>query len=154
MGADRRNVLLVCVGALGGYCYAAKYSAALITVYALVFILWRARDWRPAALALACAATMAVPWMLKDWVYVHNPIAPFGNRLFRNPYIHVEFERAWTEFLRTYGSNDRGKILRDVFLDGQVTGTPLGPVFLLLPLGLLALRKRPDGTYCWQAVSC
>jgi hypothetical protein len=140
--ADRRNALLVCVGMLGGYCYAAKYTAATIAVYAVGFVLWRTRKWKAAALVIACAALMAVPWMLKDWIYVHNPIAPFGNRFFRNPYIHVEFERYWTDFLRTYGVSDRRKLLRDVFLDGQVTGTPLGAIFLLLPLGLLALRKK------------
>jgi hypothetical protein len=55
----------------------------------------------------------------------------------------VEFERYWTEFLRTYGVSDRWKIVQDVFVDGQATGTPLGLVFLLLPLGLLALRQKP-----------
>ncbi|HVY93004.1 MAG TPA: hypothetical protein VHA14_09655, partial [Bryobacteraceae bacterium] len=140
---DRRYAVLACIGAMSGYCYAAKYTAAVVAVYAAVFVLWRARAWRPVALLTACAALMAVPWMLKDWIYVRNPIAPFANHYFRNPYIHVEFERYWTEFLRTYGVSDRWKIVQDVFVDGQATGTPLGLVFLLLPLGLLALRQKP-----------
>lgn len=139
---DRRSSLLVCIGLLGGFCYAAKYTAAIMAIYGAGYVLWRTRSARAATLVVACAAIMAGPWLVKNWIYVRNPIAPFGNRVFRNPYIHVELERRWTAYLRTYGLTDMRKLPWDAVVEGAATQTPLGPVFLLLPLGLLALRKR------------
>jgi hypothetical protein len=138
---NRSNASLICIGLLGGYCYATKYTAAIMAIYGAGFVLWRTRSWRPVAIVAACAAIMALPWMSKDWIYVHNPVAPFANLLFRNPYIHPEFERVWTEYLRTYGSTDLWKLPWDILVTGNTTGNLLGPVFLILPLALLSLRN-------------
>ncbi len=139
---DRRNALLICVGLMAGYCYAAKYTAAVMAIYGAGFILWRSRSVRGAGLATACAILMAGPWLVKNWIYVHNPLAPFANRIFRNPYIRPDFERRWTAFLKDYGVEDRRKLPWMVIVDGGVAQTPLGVVFLILPIGLLALRKK------------
>jgi hypothetical protein len=139
---DRRNSLLICIGLLGGYCYAAKYTAAVMAIYGAGYVLWRSRSLRAAALVAACAAIMAGPWLVKNWIYVSNPIAPFGNSVFRNPYIHPDFERRLIVFLRDYGLSDRRKLPWMVFVDGGVAQMPLGPVFLMLPFALLALRKK------------
>ena len=64
----------------------------------------------------------------------------------RNPYIHPDFERRSTTFLRDYGVSDRSKLPWMVIVDGGVAQTPLGAVFLILPIGLLALREQ---TGCW-----
>ena len=140
--ADRRDSLLICIGLVGGYCYAAKYTAAVMAIYGAAYVLWRSRRVQSAALVAACAALTAGPWLAKNWIYVDNPVAPFANRIFRNPYIHPDFERRWTEFLRHYWLTDMRKLPWDAIVEGRATQTPLGPVFLLLPLGLLALRKK------------
>lgn len=139
---DRRNAVLICIGLLGGYCYAAKYTSAIMAVYGTGFVVWRSRRIRAGVLVAACAAVMAGPWLVKNWIYAGNPLAPFANRVFRNPYIHPEFERKWTAFLRDYGVSDRRKLPWMVIVDGGVAQTPLGVVFLILPIGLLALRKK------------
>jgi hypothetical protein len=137
----RHRALLVCIGLLAGYCYAAKYTAALMAVYALAYVLWRARSLRPVLVIATCAAIMIAPWLLKDWIYVHNPIAPFANQIFRNPFIHPDVERLWREVVRSYAVTDRSALARMAFLTGGVLQNPLGPIFLLAPLALLALRK-------------
>ena len=138
---DGANSFLICIGVLGGYCYATKYTAAIMVIYAMGYVLWRTRSLRPVAVVAACGAVMIAPWMLKDWIYVHNPIAPFANSLFRNPYIHPEFERNWFELLRTYNVADRSTLPWMIFVTGGALQNPLGPVFLLTPLVLLSLRK-------------
>ena len=39
---------------------------------------------------------------MKNLIVVHNPVSPFFNRLFLNPYVHVDFEQNWTRDLRSY----------------------------------------------------
>jgi len=42
-----------------------------------------------------CAAIMMAPWVIKNIVLLGNPVSPFGNRIFRNPFIHVSFELSY-----------------------------------------------------------
>ena len=100
--------LLIPVGLLAGYAYAAKYTAFPIGIYALGFVAWRSRRLRPLGKSLrpvlvvaGCALIMAGPWIARNWIWYQNPLAPFGNWLFRNPYVHVIFEQDYAEFLRT-----------------------------------------------------
>src|SRR5579875_1312696 len=66
---SRDGRLLLPIGLLGGYAYAAKYTAAVILLYALAFVGFRARRLRPALTVAALAALVIAPWMLKDWIY-------------------------------------------------------------------------------------
>ena len=134
--------ILVAVGLLAGYCYAAKYTAFVMVFYAAGFVAWRTRTVAPTLLVAGCSLLMAAPWIAKDWIYVGNPIAPFANRFFQNPYIHVSFERNWAANLRTYGLQNLWTLPLEVTYRGETTGGLLGPVFLAAPLGLLALRSR------------
>jgi len=142
--------LLIPIGLLAGYAYAAKYTAFTIGIYALGFVAWRARRWKSVALVAACAALMAGPWVVRSWMLYENPGAPLGNWLFRNPYIHVMFEKDYSQYLRTYQVKDKSTIPLDVTIGGEKTQGLIGPLFLLLPLGLLALRRR-TGRHVWIA---
>ena len=139
---QRAARLLVPIGLLAGYAYAAKYTAFVMLPYALVFVAWRTRRLRPAMMVAACAAVMMAPWMIKDWIYVHNPVAPFANELFPNPYVHVLVEQQWAEWLRRYGLKSLWALPMEVTVHGGYTQGIIGPVFLLAPLALLALRYR------------
>ncbi|MDP8990920.1 MAG: glycosyltransferase family 39 protein, partial [Acidobacteriota bacterium] len=97
---DRR--VLIVIGLLAGYCYAAKYTAFVMIVYALGFIVWRTRQWQPALTVAGCSLIMIAPWMIKNWIYVHNPVAPFANQWFPNPYFYVAVEKDWMATLRDY----------------------------------------------------
>ena len=118
--------LLVAAGCVAGFAYAAKYTAWVAVPYALGFVAWKSRRVRDPAIVAACASLLILPWMAKNWMWVHNPVAPFFNGVFPNPYITVAFEREYRHSLATNGRFP----------------WELGPVFLLAPLGLLALRIK------------
>ncbi|MEP6962155.1 MAG: hypothetical protein ABI995_08755, partial [Acidobacteriota bacterium] len=140
--------LLIPVGLLAGYAYAAKYTTFPIGIYALGFVAFKARRLKPVLLVAACAAIMAGPWIARNWIEFQNPVAPLANSTFRNPYVHVMFENQYSEYLRHYGVTDRRTLPLDVTIGGEKTTGLIGPLFLLLPLGLLALRRR-EGRHLW-----
>jgi hypothetical protein len=141
----RQTRFLVAIGVLAGFAYAAKYTAGLAVPYALIFavicIVRKKESWlRPALVVGFCAALVIAPWMVKNIVVVHNPFAPFLNKYFRNPYFHISVEEEYLRSMRTYS----GVTLREFPVEVTMKGTRLtgllGPVFLLTPLMLLALR--------------
>jgi len=142
--AQRDARLLLPAGLLAGYAYAAKYTAAIILVYALAFVAWRARRIRPLIVVTAAAALMAIPWVLKDWIYYQNPVMPFADEVFPNAYVHPIVEEQWVESLRHYELPSFRQLPWQVTVRGDYTEGILGPIFLLTPLALLAWR-RPVG---------
>ncbi|HSW49245.1 MAG TPA: glycosyltransferase family 39 protein [Bryobacteraceae bacterium] len=136
--------LLVPVGLLAGFAYSAKYTAAVMIPYALGFVIWKNRSrgaplLRPLLVVSGCALLMMLPWLLKNWLWLGNPLSPFANALFPNPYVSPGFEQDYTASLRHYDLKPMWVWPTAVTLHGQLTGV-LGPVFLLAPLGLIALR--------------
>jgi hypothetical protein len=148
--ADRQPAWLVLIGLVAGFAYAIKYTACLGVPYALGFVgwkLWRARRpfLRPLAIVAVCALLMMAPWMLKNWIWVGNPVSPFFNRLFPNPYVHISLEEAYFQRLRNYdGLTSYWAVPIEATVRGGVLHGFLGPLFLLAPLALLALRS-PSG---------
>ena len=134
--------MLIPVGLLAGYAYAAKYTAFPIAIYALGFVAWRSRRLRPMLVVMGCALIMAGPWIARNWIWYQNPVAPFANSIFRNPYVHVIFEQDYSESLRHYGMPSLRPLALEATIRGQYIGGIIGPVFLLLPVALLALRYR------------
>jgi len=116
-------------------------------VYAVVMVGWKNR--RAAAMVAACAGLIAVPWFVKNWIYFQNPVAPLFNRLFPNPYVMASFEDTYRRYFTMYGLQSRWQIPMEVTTHGTMSGL-LGPIFLLAPIGLLAL-KRVEGRRLWLA---
>ena len=139
---NRDHRILIVIGLLAGYCYAAKYTAFVMIVYAIGFIIWRTRQWQPALMVAGCSLIMIAPWVIKNWIYVHNPVAPFANQWFPNPYFYVAVEKDWTATLRDYRLKSLWTLPLEVTVRGMATQGLLGPVFLAAPLALLALRNR------------
>ena len=138
----RDNRVLVAAGLMAGYAYAAKYTAFVMLPFALGYVLWRARRMRPLIPVCLFAALMIAPWMLKNWIIVENPIAPFGNAIFRNPYFHPIFEQELSTAMRDYGIANKRALPLEVTIRGQKTQGLLGVTFLLAPVALLALRYQ------------
>ena len=89
------------------------------------------------------ALLMIAPWLIKNAVTVGNPFSPFVNRLFPNPNIRISFEESYREYHKRYeGLKSNWDIPVEVTIRGGVLNGLLGPVFLLAPIGLLALRWR------------
>ena len=78
--------------------------------------------------------------MIKNVVVVQNPLAPLLNKYFRNPYVHVQMEKEYTENLSRYDVENKWTLPLEVTVRGGKTTGVIGPVFLLLPLALLSLR--------------
>ncbi len=145
--AERRFAFFVPIGLLAGFGFAAKYTAFIGVPFALGFVVWKMRPrsfvsvLKPAAVISACALIVMIPWLVRNTLWFQNPFAPFLNSLFPNPYFHISFEKE-------YGLLRRSQLLngwRDFPLEatlGHKLGGVMGPLFLLAPLALLALRWR------------
>lgn len=131
---ERDDSLLWAIGLLCGFAFAIKYTAFLAFPYAVLRI--RSRKLIRVA---AIAALWVTPWLVKNAIVVGNPVSPFANKIFRNPYVHVAFEEDYSASMRNYdGLATYADIPLEVTMRGQVLGGLLGPVFLLAPIALLA----------------
>lgn len=145
---QREAALLIPIGILAGFDFAIKYTAFMAPIYAAGFIAyasWRSRRavLRPTLLVVVSAAAVIAPTLMKNWIVVRNPVSPFLNRVFHNPYVHVDFEEAMSSRMRSYDIHSLRELVYEVTTGGEKTQGVLGPVFLLAPLSLLALRCAP-----------
>jgi hypothetical protein len=143
---ERSPRLLILIGLVAGFGYAVKYTAFLGILYAIGFVAWKSRKkvgfalTSPAVVA-GCAALLALPWIVKNWIWVQNPFSPFFNHIFPNPYVTDYFESGFRQDLALYDLPTRWMIPWAVTVSGRLAGV-LGPVFLLAPIALLSLRRR------------
>ena len=127
---------------MAGYAFAAKYTMFVMVPYALFFVAWRTRRLRPVAIAAAGAVLTCAPWLIKNWIFMHDPVAPFFTRVFPSPYLHTLIIEEWEQYLHRYDVPNLWALPLEVTGRGGLTQGIIGPIFLLAPLGLLALRDR------------
>ena len=143
----RRPALIVPAALIAGFCFAIKYTGFAAGLYVLAVLAWeylrdrRSDTAKAFAIAAALILMMAAPWLIRDWLWLHNPVSPFYNRLFPNPYTHISFEDDYRRYFHTYDLPSLKPLFWKVTVRGQLGGQ-LGPVFLLTPLALLGLRSR------------
>jgi hypothetical protein len=144
---ERIAHLLIPIGILAGASYAVKYTAAIGLPYAIAFVAWKL--WRggkpllrPLLTVSALAALIILPWMVKNAVVIGNPLAPFANTLFPNPYVHVSFEKQYLSNLRNYHLTGWFQAPAELTVRGERLQGFVGPIFLLLPIALLSLRRE------------
>ena len=141
---------LLPAGLAAGFCYAVKMPGIFTVAAAALFVLAQRRF--RAALPLAAGAAIAMaPWLLRNLWLTGNPFAPLMNAVFPNPYFHVATERTLRAGMRSLGSIPLSSVPWQLAIGGDLIGT-FGPLLLALPLGLLALRRRP-GRWCWAAAA-
>jgi hypothetical protein len=136
-------LLLLSAGIAAGFCYGVKITGLTVAAGVGVWLLAR-RKWKGAVLFSISSAAMIAPWMVRAAVTTGNPVAPLLNRFFPNPYFHVLSEQILGEKMRLYGGASWPERILDLTLWGQSSLGLLGPLWLLAPLALLALR-RPAG---------
>lgn len=138
--------LVVLAGVLGGGAYGMKYTLFPALLLAAVWVVWvyRATFLRPLVTLAAAAAPFIVPWVLRNIIWWQNPLAPFFNNWFPNPYMQYWFELAYRRHMEGYSLNSWLQIPMEVTVHGSLLSGLLGPVFLLAPVALLALRY-PEG---------
>ncbi|MGH9674550.1 MAG: ArnT family glycosyltransferase, partial [Bryobacteraceae bacterium] len=128
-------------GLLAGCCYAVKPTGLAIVAGVLLYFVAR-RSWRSAALAVSGAALMIAPWMVRNALVTGNPMAPLLNGVFPNPYFHIAEEETLATFFRSYGDVTARAVPLELTIRGNRLQGLLGPIFLLSPLALLALRHK------------
>lgn len=143
--AKSRNGLLVAVGLCAGFAYATKYTGGLAIVYAMgavVLHLWRSRRplLMPMLLLGAGSVAIAGPWLLKNAIVVGNPISPFANALFPNPYLSEWSEKYWLHAQQARSGMTWSELPTELTVGGSRLYGVVGPVFLLAPILLLGLR--------------
>jgi len=145
---EKQPGLIVVIGLLAGFCFATKYTAALAIPFAAIYLLWKSwrsrTPWlRPLLIFSACVALMAVPWAAKNWIIIGNPLSPFFNKWFPNPGVTISFEQEYIERMRHYGDpKSYWDVPLDLTVHGAMLAGMLGPVFLLTPLAIFAVRFR------------
>ena len=129
------------IGLLAGFSYAVKYTAGLALPFAAGSDARAAIAWRYAL----GACRNSGPWLLRNWIWIGNPVAPFLNSWFPNRYWTGGAEHQYLAGLSQYPpfKSYYDFFLQLTVLGGLVPGM-IGPAFLLLPLSLLALR-HPHG---------
>ena len=141
--AERTSNWLIIAGLLAGFAYAIKYTAAIATLYALGFVLWRAKSIKATLPLAACAAIMIAPWMIKNWLWLDNPVSPFFNRIFPNAYVTIAFEDEYRNNLRHFnGASLNWHIPIDLAITGNKVQGNLGPAFLLIPIAAAGLKTK------------
>lgn len=127
-------------GLLCGFAYAVKYTAAVAALYPLLRLAWK-RQWRALAPLCLAAALVAAPWPLRNWLFYGNPAAPLMNRVWPNQFVHASFEQDYVEYMRRYPEIESWpQVAMELTVRGRLLAGFWGPLFLLAPLGLLALR--------------
>jgi hypothetical protein len=149
---SKQHNLLILIGLLCGAAYAAKYTTFLTFPFALAWVLvgqssdlpgQKFGTLRQLLLLSAPAALLAAPWVIRNWVWLGNPAAPFLNWWFPNPYYHPGMERIYAESLKHYYFLKHfWQVPLELTLRGGLVEGMFGPVFLLFPFALFALRLR------------
>jgi hypothetical protein len=115
-------------GALAGFAFDIKITAGLAGLYG--FLLARGARLRFASMA----ALVAAPWLIRNALVFGNPLAPFGNELFPNPYFSADKMAGLAEALRQHNGVTWAEVPRELLVDGFRLGGLFGPVFALAPI--------------------
>ena len=134
---DTGSLAVCCL--LAGYAFAIKYTGIFVLFLVAAVVLWKTKlglARRTAAIALAATALAPAPYLVRNWVWLENPIAFFGNSIFPNPNFHVSFERDLISGQVHLNGITWKEIPRELTLGGPKLPDNLGPVYLLLPIAL------------------
>ena len=136
---------LIPAALLTGFAVACKLTAASFVLYAVFAVLtatlpWRARL-RQTLQLLAFSSLPLLPWLVKDYLQFQNPFFPVLNRFFPNPFMYQLVEDEMRRIMAHVSDVPWSRLPWEATTGGQLAGI-LGPIFLALPLGLLALHRR------------
>ena len=139
-------------GLLAGFCYAIKMNGLLVPALAAGFAVvryWRVFPIKALLIITAAALIPIAPWLIRNSIMAGNPLAPLGNAIFPTQYFHPTMEHALAQSWRVYEGFSFRAAPWELAVNGNLQGI-FGPIFLLLPIGLLALRL-PMGRWIWLA---
>ena len=144
---------LILSGALAGLAAVSKttgvFLAAALGLMIAVRVLGRERELRRWALGWAAVATLfALPWLLRTFIYTHNPVWPYLPRLFGgSPRDYYIFARARTAALEGLGSGWQQLLLLPCNLVFKAESFRHSSQLLMIPLLILGLA---DWRAAWK----
>jgi len=130
---------------LAGYALAIKYTGGFVLLLVAGTVIWELRRElfrRQRVTPLIVVALMALapaPYLARNWVWYHDPLAPFASSIFRNPNFHVSYEEVLNQSQRHLNGVTWSELPRELTLGGPKLEQNLGPVYLLAPLAVLGL---------------
>lgn len=145
---NRHTGTLIACALLAGFAFAVKYTGGFLALFIAVVVAWEMRRTtrrRAAVILLAACAIMALPiapYLIRNAVWFQNPIAFFGNSIFRNRWFHISFERYYVGGLARMHGLRWTEIPRELTFGGPKIAECFGPAFVLMPLGLAGLAWR------------
>ena len=143
--SDRSTGSLTAACVLAGFAAAIKYTGSFFFLFVAATAIWELRresGTRIARTALAAAALGALaplPYLVRNCIWFHNPIAFFGNSIFRTPYFHVSFEKAYIWGQAHLEGVTWSDLPLNLTIGGSKLPQSLGPIYLLAPIALLGL---------------
>jgi hypothetical protein len=149
--------LLIACCAVSGFALAVKYTAVCFALFVVAVIAFglRGRPVRrllPVSLLAVLALSVSVaPYLIRNAIWFDNPIAFFGNSIFRNPYFHVSFERDYIANQAHLNGLEWEDMPLQLTLGGTKVEGSFGAAFLAAPL-LLAGVFRPQGRFLLLAI--
>ena len=148
--SEKRTGCLVASSLLAGFAFAIKYTGGFALLLIAGAVIWELRreSFRRWAHTLGIAGVMMallpMPYLLRNWVWYRNPIAPFGNAIFRNPNFHVSIEREYIYTQMHLNGVSWSELPRELTLGGPKLEQNLGPIYLLAPIALAGLLWPPS----------
>jgi len=122
---------------LAGFAVSIKYSAVFIAVLLFATMVWETRGTLKASarMILAACAAMAVPvtpYIVRNVIWFADPIAFFGNSIFRNPWFHVSAEQQYRYLMSWMNGMTWPQLPWEFTVGGTHMPEAYGPVFFLL----------------------
>jgi len=147
---ELKTAHLIFAGICCSFALSVKLSTLPIVPLCLFLLLIKARprwknSWKNITIFLvACCAIEAV-WLGRNWIWYGNPIIPFGDSLFPNPYVHASFEMEYRQDLAHFnGLSLSPSLFLETTVRGFISQGLVGPLYLLFPLAaiILILKKK------------
>jgi len=154
---EQNDGLLVACCAVTGFALAVKYSAiyfAFFVASVVAFGLRRRPVRKLVPVSLLAALTLSVslaPYLMRNALWFDNPIAFFGNSIFRNPRFHVSFELDYIANQAHLNNLEWKDMPLQLTLGGTKVEGCFGAAFLAVPL-ILAGVFRPQGRFLLLAI--
>jgi hypothetical protein len=111
---------------------------------------------RRVVLVAAAGLVMSVcvaPYLVRNALWFDNPVAFFGNSVFRNPYFHIAFEQDYARHLAHLNGLEWREMPMELTTGGPHVEGCLGAVFLLAPLALAGVLWPPSRFLVLAALS-
>lgn len=137
---EKHAGLLIACCIVTGFALGVKYTAVYfaLLVVAVIAVGLRGQPRRKLLPVLAAAGfalgVSLAPYLVRNILWFHDPIAFFGNAIFRNPYFHVSFERLYLEYQAHSHNLTWAEMPLQIPLGGANVEGCFGSIFLAAPL--------------------